>query len=281
MAGASRKGSQWFRPGRPRGPAPFSPPVVSHSHGEARSITGGFVYRGSRLAELYGAYIYADWETGKIWALRYDGEKVTRHDELADTEHDYAAFGETNDRELYLMTHRTGEIHELQRWPKTESRRDYQAFPRLLSETGLFSSVPAHVPAPGVLPYSVNSPLWSDGADKERFIALPGQSQIRYLRDDRWLMPEGVVLVKTFSIEMEVGNPASRKRLETRPAHLAIRTRGPRAMGRLYLSLERSADRRETASAKTLCARPTRSVMPAPRTAFASRPGTIPAAPTA
>lgn len=211
-----KEGSQWFRPERPRGPAPFSPPVVSHSHGEARSITGGFVYRGSRLAELYGAYIYADWETGKIWALRYDGEKVTQHDELADTAHDYAAFGETNERELYLLTHRTGEIHELLRRPKTQSPRDHEAFPRLLSETGLFSSVAGHIPAPGVLPYSVNSPLWSDGAYKERFIALPGQSQIRYLRDDRWLMPEGAVLVKTFSIEMEEGNPASRKRLETR-----------------------------------------------------------------
>ena len=40
-------------------------------------MTGGFVYRGTRLTELVGAYIYADYETGKIWGLRYDGSMVT------------------------------------------------------------------------------------------------------------------------------------------------------------------------------------------------------------
>ena len=60
-----KEGFQWFRPERPRGPAPLSLPVVSQSHGEARSMTGGFDYRGSRLKELYGAYIYADRETGE------------------------------------------------------------------------------------------------------------------------------------------------------------------------------------------------------------------------
>ena len=82
-------------------------------------------------------------------------------------------------------------------------------FPRLLSETGLFASVKDLAPAPGLIPYSVNAPLWSDSAAKERFIALPGESQIQYLTDDRWNFPEGSVLVKTFLLEMERGNPAA------------------------------------------------------------------------
>ncbi len=211
-----KEGFQWFRPERPRGPAPLSPPVVSHSHGEARSMTGGFVYHGSRLKELHGAYIYADWETGKIWALRYDGEKVTWHEELDDTSLDIAAFGETHAGELYMLTHHTGRIYELIRRPKLREDRDRPPFPRLLSETGLFSSVEDLAPAAGLIPYSVNAPLWSDGAAKERFIALPGESKIEYLTDDRWNFPEGSVLVKTFLLEMERGNSASRRRLETR-----------------------------------------------------------------
>ena len=211
-----KEGFQWFRPERPLGPAPLSPPVVSHSHSEARSMTGGFVYRGSRLEELYGAYIYADWETGKIWALRYDGEEVTWHEELDDTSLDIAAFGETHGGELYLLTHRTGRIYELMRRPKLREERDRPPFPRLLSETGLFTSVEDLVPAPGLIPYLVNAPLWSDGAAKERFIALPGQSTVEYVTEDRWTFPEGAVLVKTFLLDMEQGNPASRRRLETR-----------------------------------------------------------------
>ena len=211
-----KEGFQSFRPERPLGPAPLSPPVVSHSHGEARSMTGGFVYYGSRLKELYGAYIYADWETGKIWALRYDGEKVTWHEELDDTSLDIAAFGETHTGELYMLTHQTGRIYELVRRPKLRDDQKPPPFPEMLSETGLFESTKDHEPAPGLIPYSVNSPLWSDAAHKERFIAIPGDGKVQYVRDDNWRFPEGSVLVKTFSIDMEEGNPASRRRLETR-----------------------------------------------------------------
>ncbi|MEO8496550.1 MAG: PQQ-dependent sugar dehydrogenase, partial [Planctomycetota bacterium] len=49
------EGSHPFRPERPRGPSPFVPPIVEHDHAEFRSITGGFVYHGSRLPELKGA----------------------------------------------------------------------------------------------------------------------------------------------------------------------------------------------------------------------------------
>ena len=52
-------------------------------------------------------------------------------------------------------------------------------FPRKLSETGLFTSVRDHKVAPGVMPYSINAPFWSDGANKERFFALPGKCHNR------------------------------------------------------------------------------------------------------
>ena len=52
-------------------------PVFEYGRDDGCSVTGGYVYRGSRLPSLYGAYVYGDFCTGKIWALRYDGTKVT------------------------------------------------------------------------------------------------------------------------------------------------------------------------------------------------------------
>ena len=50
------------------GPEPIEPPVIAHGHGEARSITGGFVYRGARpKRNSLRLAIHADYETGKIW----------------------------------------------------------------------------------------------------------------------------------------------------------------------------------------------------------------------
>src|SRR5262249_21772316 len=89
-------------------------------------------------------------------------------------------------------------------------------FPTRLSETGLFASVREHRPAPGLIPYSVIAPLWSDGAAKERFLALPGTAQIDFTTSRGWDCPDGTVLVKTFALELEAGNPASRRRVETR-----------------------------------------------------------------
>jgi len=62
----------------------------------------------------------------------------------------------------------------------------------------------------------VNAPLWSDNALKQRFIALPNDAQIEHAPSHGWNFPNGGALVKTFSLEMQAGDPASARRLETR-----------------------------------------------------------------
>lgn len=221
------EGSHPFRPGRPRGPGAFVTPIVEHPHSDFRSLTGGYVYRGTRLAELEGAYIYGDYDTGKVWMLRYDGKKVTENRELVDTQLRIVEFGEDRQGELYLVDFAGGKLHRL---VKADAQPEQAApFPRKLSETGLFASTRDHRPAAGVIPYTVNSPLWSDGAEKDRFLALPGLSQIEFEAviypqpapgsRPGWRFPDGTVLVKTFSLDLEKGNPGSRRRLETRLLH--------------------------------------------------------------
>ena len=79
-----KEGGHDFHPYKKQGPTPIVPPLVVHHHTESRSITGGHVYHGPRLPELEGAYLYGDYETGKIWGLRHQGNQVTWHQELAD-----------------------------------------------------------------------------------------------------------------------------------------------------------------------------------------------------
>src|SRR5262249_13224169 len=88
-------------------------------------------------------------------------------------------------------------------------------FPRRLSESGLFTSVRDHAMAPGVIPYDVSSPLWSDGAYKMRFAAIPGADpkvDVSYTRG--WGFPEGTVMVKSFALD--AGPHGERRWVETR-----------------------------------------------------------------
>jgi hypothetical protein len=83
-----------------RGPTPTLPPVKAHPHSEAASITGGFLYHGSDLPELVGAYIDGDYQTVLVWGLRYQPGAVPWHRELARTPLHLVAFGEAHDNEL-------------------------------------------------------------------------------------------------------------------------------------------------------------------------------------
>jgi uncharacterized repeat protein (TIGR03806 family) len=236
------EGSHAYRPGATRGPTPILHPVAEHSHAEARSITGGFVYRGDRLTELVGTYVYGDYDTGKIWGLRYEDGNVIGPRELVDSTLRLVCFGEDAQDELLLLDHMGGGLHRLVANSRTPPLPPQQGargirkegaayeFPRKLSETGLFASVRDLSPAPGLIPYTVNAPLWSDGADKERYLAVPGDGQIEFdaitfpeNAEGRgpfgWKFPDGTVLVKTFFLELETGNAASRRRLETRLLH--------------------------------------------------------------
>jgi uncharacterized repeat protein (TIGR03806 family) len=68
----------------------------------------------------------------------------------------------------------------------------------------------------GVVSYSVNSPLWSDGTYKERFVAVPGDGKVNPAGKSSWDFPEGTVLIKSFALETKANDPTSRKWIETR-----------------------------------------------------------------
>ena len=77
------------------------------------SITGGFVYRGSDVTELYGKYVYADWAGGVIWALEYDGVNPPTNEVLFDTGSFPVAFGEDINNELYVVWYFRGWVYRI------------------------------------------------------------------------------------------------------------------------------------------------------------------------
>jgi glucose/arabinose dehydrogenase len=83
------------------------PPIheYSHSSGDGNSITGGFVYRGTAIPALYGAYVFGDYETGNIWAITADasGELVSGPVKIAEQKA-LASFGEDSTGELYVLS---------------------------------------------------------------------------------------------------------------------------------------------------------------------------------
>jgi uncharacterized repeat protein (TIGR03806 family) len=212
-----QEGSHPFHPEKPIGPGPIIPPVIEHHHTECRSITGGYVYHGSKFPELQGAYFYGDYEYGQVWALRYDGQRVTWQDELADTALRIASFGVGRDGEIYLVDHPTGELYTLERAPEQVATAP---FPKKLSETGLFSSVSDHQVAPGMIPYTVNAPQWVDGGTKQRYAGIPSDLKADFVEDPKslspWTFPDGTVHLETISLEMTSGTPDSSRRIETR-----------------------------------------------------------------
>jgi len=210
------EGSYPFYPLRKLGPTPLVKPTVEHHHSEARSLTGGIVYYGSRFPELQGAYIYGDYSTGKVWGVRHDGQRILWHKELADTRLAITGFGTDSQGELLIADHRAAPEAGFYTFEPTPAESRVSTFPRKLSESGLFRSVKGHVMEPGMIPYSVVAPLWGDHAFKERWLGLPGDERITYTNRRGWNLPEQTVIVKSFGLELEEGNPASRRWIETR-----------------------------------------------------------------
>lgn len=78
------------------------------------SITGGYVYRGSQNPGMFGKYIYADFCTGRFWALYKNNIGEWQNDDLADLQNfHYATFGEDISGELYVASLSTGRVFKI------------------------------------------------------------------------------------------------------------------------------------------------------------------------
>ena len=217
------EGPNAVHPDGRRGPTPITPPAVTLSHAEAASITGGIVYRGRKFPDLYGHYLFGDWQTRRLWAAKCAGEKEDKlepYRTIAETDQKIVAFGEGPDHEPIIVDHGGGGLWRI---VPNEAAKEPSHFPRKLSETGLFISTKDQTPQPGVIPFSINAPQWVDGATGQRWIAVPSTENVTWGKgvwgEDKPAWPKDSVLVRTLSLDMKTGDPSSSKKIETQILH--------------------------------------------------------------
>jgi glucose/arabinose dehydrogenase len=97
------EGSLCFRPREGCNTHDLEMPVAEYDHSEGLSITGGFVYEGSRIPPLFGSYIYADYVTGRFWALKYENNNW-KPTEILKTDLNISSFGKDFKNELYICS---------------------------------------------------------------------------------------------------------------------------------------------------------------------------------
>ena len=121
---AAMEGPQPIKPEQV-GPTPILPALIELPHTIACSVTGGYVYRGKKFPELRGAYIFGDWETRRLWAARFEGDRTKEMPEIARPSVRIVAFGEDHDGEMYFLDQDGGTLHTLERNDATRKNADF------------------------------------------------------------------------------------------------------------------------------------------------------------
>lgn len=173
-------------------------PIFQYDHSNgSTAIIGGLVYHGAEFPWLEGAYLYAD-RYAEIYALIPDGQGGHDHTELTEINQGAYGFAQGNDGSVYILASKR--VYRMQL--DEDADPPGSPFPDRLSETGCFDPVDPTLPDPALIPYDINAKLWSDGAVKERFMAIPNGTTIDVTADN-WVYPIGTVLVKHFSLSDE------------------------------------------------------------------------------
>jgi glucose/arabinose dehydrogenase/mono/diheme cytochrome c family protein len=188
--------------------------VWTYPHGNdsfsGYSVTAGLVCRSPLYPELLGRYLCADYVSGNLWSI--ERTPAATNIVRITGEGGLVQFGlHPASDEILLLDHGDGRVRKL------VSQSSDSAFPQTLSDTGFFADLTDLSPNPGVVPYSVNLPFWSDYAIKQRWFSLTSLGPVvHYAAEGNWSFPTGMLWVKHFDLEQERGQPASRFRVETR-----------------------------------------------------------------
>jgi uncharacterized repeat protein (TIGR03806 family) len=189
--------------------ANFEPAVHEYDHTVGMVVIGGYVYRGSAMPEMVGRYLYTDAATPNLWAIAFDGNgSLVSNTLVANELRQVQAFGEDEAGELYGAS----AFGLVQRF-ETSATAGSASMPATLSATGIFTDLASLATSAGVIDYEVNSPFWSDGASKRRWLALPGAETIGFSATEAWSFPVGTVAVKHFELPRVGGGTT---RVETR-----------------------------------------------------------------
>lgn len=199
------------------GPSPFPDlhfvdPIFSYGRDVGKCIIGGVVYRGQTLPELHGAYVFADYVSGRISALWSAQNKLVKTKVIGQMT-GISSFGiDPRDGGILFCNVDENSVRKL-----IKVSTPTQPIPLTLSATGLFKDVATLTPADGVVPYQVNVPQWSSNAVAKRWFCIPDLNDtIGFARTGNWTFPASTVWVQHFDIEVTNGVLPSKMPIETR-----------------------------------------------------------------
>jgi len=175
------------------------------------TVTGGRVYRGNTFPELVGKYVFADFNSGNIWAMTHDGLSAQSFDYLA-TDGSIAGFGvDPRNDELLMADLSAGQVKRLAYASASTN------FPQTLADTGVFTNLATLGTSTGIVPFEINVPFWSDNAIKSRWFCVPSTNQtMTFDAEGAWSFPTGTVWIKHFDLLLTNGVTSSARRIETR-----------------------------------------------------------------
>lgn len=183
--------------------ATLTEPLWDYAQGgtayQGRSITGGFIYRGTAIPALTGKYVCADYVSGNIWSIA----RTAGAPQVERLAGEVAIVG-------LLQDPATGEILLLDRGNNGTNQgtgsikrltmgSDDSAFPPTLAATNFFADLSDLSPNPGAHFYEPNLRFWSDHAEKKRWFLINDQADtVGYAQDTPWTFPAGMIWVKHF-----------------------------------------------------------------------------------
>jgi len=100
--------------------AEFIDPVIEYPHRIGVCVVGGEFYYGEKIPELLGAYIYGDYQYGRIWGMRWDGTKVLNNQQVARIYSNLSSFGKDEAGEIYVTAF-DGNIYKFEKAPPSVS----------------------------------------------------------------------------------------------------------------------------------------------------------------
>ncbi len=196
-------------------------------------IIGGGIYWGDVFPSLYEKYLFADYIQDKLMAITTDGSGAGIEFEILLSSLGGQSIewpespGITG---VHLLTNGdilltiTGEdFTEPGKILKLKQNDVVPDPPSNLSELEIFSDLDELTPVSGIIPYKVNTPLWSDRAIKKRWLAIPNDGEfdsenewIDFKSNAEWTFPEGSVFIKHFELPITTDIEGESVPLETR-----------------------------------------------------------------
>lgn len=200
-------------------------PLFHYDRSVGSCIIGGGIYRSEKFPSLFGKFLLADYIANKVMALSaVEGIVPEMQTLIPDLEGlglnlpekpGISGIHVLENGEVLITV--IGDDHtDAGKIISLKQNVILPDPPTLLSELNIFENLESLKPIEGIIPYSVNAPLWSDRALKQRWIAIPDNQKIEFKHNESWTFPEGTVFIKHFELPITTDKNGPTARLETR-----------------------------------------------------------------